>query len=250
MNQWTDTDTLMDELAAALSGSAPESRNRMYCISLAIREIEGIARLDGFKKKTHRVPDEINSRTQSFVGKLSAKQVADDLDQVFGELRSAFRFKRKELQSDNGGEGTGLISTPYFQYCSTVSQNPEDASEVIWRRDISQITEPNQLLSDGFAAVFSNFFDTVEFTPPTAIDLEALIDRIEETDDDRFSLEYDRQLTFCEIWIEGTAAKLHVTPEAIRIMHPQPQPPRVLIASLIEVQNALVEFSTLSMEPE
>ena len=105
------------------------------------------------------------------------------------------------------------------------------------------------MLTDDFASVFGDLFDTVEFSPPSPVDLESLIDRIEEIDDERVSLSYDRNVTHCEISIAGTDATLYITSESFRIIHPEPQTTRVLINSLFEVQNALVDFSSLN-EPE
>ena len=217
----------------------------MKGVLLAFRHRELVRNLPGFKKSNHRVPDEVNARTQLFVGKLGEDRVRLDLDHVFDSLRAAFRFKRTELQAIETEEGAGSITTPFFRYTSCVYQNPSDASEAILQRDVSEIAAPDQLLTDNFAAVFGDVFDTVEFVPQSAIDLEVLIDRIEELDDPRVSLAYDRQVSCCEITIAGTKAKIQVTADAFRIIHPEPQAPRILVESFFSVQNALVDFSTL-----
>lgn len=217
----------------------------MKGVLLAFRQHELVRNLPGFKKTNHRVPDEVTARTQMFVGKLGGDRVRLDLDQVFDSLRTAFRFKRTELKAIEADEGAGSITTPFFRYTSCVYQNPSDASEAILQRDVSEITAPDQLLTDNFAAVFGEVFDTVEFVPTSEIDLEVLIDRIEEIDDPRVSLAYDRQLSSCEIVIKGTKAKIQVTANAFRIIHPEPQAPRILVESLFTVQNTLVDFSTL-----
>ena len=216
---------------------------RMTYVSLAVRQREPVQRMAGFKK-THRVPEEVNTHTQSFVARLAAQQVKDDLDKIFEQLRIAFRFKRTEIQSSDE-DGSGTITTPYFRYGSTVFLNPDDASEAIWHRNVSDITSPNELLTDRFASVFGTSFNCVEFTPPSAIDLEALIDRIEAIADERISLQYDRLVTACEISLAGSNVKLRVTAESFQIVHPQPAAPRTLVQSLFDVQAALVDFSSL-----
>lgn len=215
----------------------------MRHVSLANRQQDQVRRLPGFKKKTHHVPDQVNSHTQTFVAKLAADQVREDLDRVFGELRAAFRFKRTEVQSTDWDEGSGVITTPYFRYTSSVFQDPNAADESIWQRDVSEITDTNHLLSDCFVEVFGSLFDTVEFTPPEPIDLEAIIDRVESIDDDRMWIEFDRQITFCEVAIEGHEEKIHITRESFRIVHPKAETPRKLIDSLFRVQNRLLDFS-------
>lgn len=236
----------MGELSEPQPKSSSKVPDRMDRVSLARREYSEVQQLAGFKKKTHHVPDGVDSKSQTFVRKLAAEQIRGDLDHMFRELRSAFRFKRTEIECSEWEDGSGSITTPFFRYSSVMSQSPDDATGAIWERDISEITVPEQLIAEPFAAVFGRLFDTVEFTPPSPIDLEALIDRIEDLDDERVLLDYDRNITFCEIAIANTSIRIHVTPDVFRIVHPKPTLPRELIASLLEVQNALVDFSTLA----
>lgn len=220
--------------------------DRFKGVLLATRSCELVQRLPGFRKSKHRVPEEVTDRTQVFVGALTADRIRDDLDSVFQLLRNAFRFKRTQMKTQETSDGAGSISTPYFRYTSCVYQNPANAAEIIWQRDVSEVTSPEQILSDEFAEVFGQAFDTVEFLPPSPINLEALIDAIEEIDDPRVRLEYDRQLTKCEVYIEGIAAKLEVTSDAFRIVHPEPSHPRTLVASFTTFQDSLVDFSTFA----
>ena len=220
--------------------------DRFKGVLLATRKFELVQRLPGFSKSKHRVPEDVTDRAQVFVGSLAADRIRDDLDSVFQLLRTAFRFKRTQLKTQETADGAGSIETPYFRYTSCVYQNPANAAEVIWQRDVSQVTSPEQILSEEFAEVFGEAFDTVEFLPPSEINLEALIDKIEELDDPRVRLEYDRQITKCEVYIDGIAAKLQVTSDAFRIVHPEPTHPRTLVASFTAFQDSLVDFSTLT----
>lgn len=216
--------------------------DRFKGVLLATRKLGLVQRLPGFTKSKHRVPDDVTDRAQSFVGALATNQIRDDLDSVFQLLRTAFRFKRTQLEAQETADGAGSIATPYFRYTSCVYQNPANAAEVIWQRDISEVTAPEQILTDEFAQVFGQVFDTVEFLPANEINLEALIDTIEEIDDPRVRVEYDRQLTYCEVFIDDIEAKLQVTVDAFRIVHPEPTHPRVLVSSFMAFQESLVDF--------
>jgi len=217
--------------------------DRLKGVSLVIRKSELVQRLSNFQKSKHRVPDEINDRSQRFVGALSSDQIRNDLDAVFQMLRVAFRFKRTQMQTHETDDGAGSITTPYFRYTSCVYQNPANAAELVWQRDISDVNVPEEILSEQFAEVFGQVFDTVEFIPNSPIDLEKLVDTLEDIDDDRVRLEYDRQLTYCEVYLDGNPAKLQVTSEAFRIVHPDPTQPSDLVSSFFEFQDALVDFS-------
>ena len=228
--------------------SEPESNppDRLENVSLVHRQHELIKSLPSFKKKTHTVPDQINSHTQSFVAKLAAATVTEDLDQVFSNLRAAFRFKRTEIESTDWEDGSGSITTPYFRYVSAVTQNPDAPDEVVWQRDVSLISDVEQILTDEFVTAFGQLFDTVEFTPNDPIDLEQIVDRIEAIEDDRVWIEYDRQLTFCEVTLEGCTERIRITRESFRIVHPQAESPRVLVDSLFRVQHRLLGYDEKS----
>lgn len=162
--------------------SAQTPEQRLKRVSLAARQIELVQKLPGFKKSRHRVPEEITDRTQTFVGGLGGSRVRADLDHVFDALRNEFRFKRTQLDVHETDDGAGSITTPFFRYTSCVYQNPSNAGEIVWQRDISDVTAPETLLSRDFSAVFGQVFDTVEFVPRSPIDLEKLIDAIEVID--------------------------------------------------------------------
>lgn len=220
-----------------------EDSVRMQNVSLVYRKHEQVRGLPGFKKKTHQVPDEVNARTEAFVSKLASEPVKEDLDQVFGKLRSAFRFKRNEIESTDWDDGSGSVTTPYFRYVSSVTQNPKAADEAIWKRDVSQINDLTQVLTENFAEAFGEVFDTVEFAPADPISLEEIIDRVESIDDERVWIEYDRHLSYCEIALDGCDETIHVTQESFRIVHPMAQAPRVLVDSLFRIQDRLLGFS-------
>lgn len=227
----------------AETGSSGESLIRS--VSLVVRTQQRIRSLAGFQKKFSE-PDEINARTQAFVEKTASADVQSDLDSIFDRMRRAFRFKRTQLTASEFGAGGGTIECPSFSYVSYFEQDPNSAADAIWHRLITRISSPEQLLTAEFATVFDGMFDTVELVPPSEIDLELLIDRIEEVDNDEVTLDYDRNVTRCGIQIEGNDARIDVTTRALSIVHPEPASTRQLVTSLFEVQKSLVDFSGLA----
>ena len=209
-------------------------------VSLTSRKCMLVKELPGFRANIHRVPAEVNSRTENFVSKLADDVVKKDLDGVFARLRSAFRFKRNEIESNDDQAGGGAITTPFFRYLCTAFQDPETANECVLRRSVSSIVDLDHLLTDAFAEVFGVVFDTVVVRPGEPIHLESIIDRIEEVDDDRLWVEYDRQVTRCKVTLDGCPERILITTEEFRIVHPQAQSPRILVDSLLRVQNRLM----------
>ena len=232
----------MNELIRS-NGSSPEPL--IQHVSLVVRSQKPVRKLNGFRRG-FSIPEVVDSRSRAFVEKLAAGDVRTDLDDVFSALRTAYRFRRTTLEVDEFGESGGSIRCPHFSYTSFVEQHPDTPGVAIWHRMVSQIVKPDQLVSDNFAAVFPETFDTVELVPPSTIDLSLLIDRIEELESDDVVLDYDRKITRCEIRIAGQASLIRVTESALCIVHPEPTSPRVLVESLFEAERALVDFSSFT----
>lgn len=177
--------------------------------------------------------------------RLAEADIRSDLDSVFASLRSLFKFRRTQLKTVDFSTAGGTIHCPYFTYTSFIEQDKGAPGTVIWHRTVSEIVEPNQLLSPGFIQAFHNVFDTVEVIPDLPIDLEKLIDHIEERDNDRVILSYDRQITYCEVRTVDSDVGILVTPDAFQIVHPQPTSTEKLLQSLMDVQTALVDLTSL-----
>ena len=209
-------------------------------VALVGQRIDRVRDLAGFKR-SHRVPDEVNDFTKAFVARIAADQIDANLGKIYDELRVQFRFKRKDLDVSISADGRGSITTPFFQYSVTISLSSSDPSQVIWRHQVSEISEAGHIIADAFARVFGCLFDTVELATAGTVDVEALIDRIEELNNQRISLAYDQQATWCRISIEGIAGELEITPRALSLVHRSSSSPGHLLQSFLEFQKALVE---------
>ncbi len=211
-------------------------------IRVALTREQGgkIRSLSGFRKGQH-IPDHSVDAAQKFVNSIANDELQADLDQTFTALRQAFKFKRVEMRVDGPVEGAGSIVTPHCTYSVTVSVNRNDTAEVIWRREVTDIHEPEPIFSPEFAEVFGQTFDSVEFLPPDSIDLKTLIDRIEELDDPRISIDYDREITRCTLTIEGVEGQIRVLPQSFAIVKKSAELPRRLIESYFEIQRILFE---------
>ena len=197
--------------------------------------------LKGFRKG-HQIPAEVSEHTQSFVGRIAEEDLRQDLDERFEEFRRQLKFKRVDISVTDPTCGAGQISTPWFDYHVSVIHDVNDATGVIWRRQLSEFRQIDQLDSPELASVFGTTFDTVEFSPPAAIDIAALIDHIEDEADERISLEYDRQTTWCAVTIRGIAGQMKFTSERIALVIHQAQPPGKLLDSFFKVRSRISEI--------
>lgn len=209
-------------------------------VALVRERVESVKKLSGFRKGS-RVPDAVNSSSQKYVASLAGDELQADLDTVHAALREAFKFKRLDLQVDGPIDGSGTIITPFFNYTIALKQNPRDPSEVVWRREVIDIVDAEQVLSKAFSATFDELFDTVELAPTEPIDLTALIDRIEALDDSRIKLDYDRELTWCKLAIRGISGEIKVTKRTFELVERKPESPKKLLESFFAIQRMLAE---------
>lgn len=236
---------LSDLLERRARAASPNS-DQVIRMAMVSEKVSDVRQLSGFKS-SHRVPRAYTSSTRSFVASIANDDLQRELNSMLASLREAFGFKRMDLQSNFTDDGHATIITPYFSYTVDVALNEEDVSEVIWRQEVNDIKEPDQILSDEFEEVFLKTFDTIEFTLPNSVDIPTLIDRIEQLDDEQISVDYDAEVSWCSIAIQGENAKIHLTPSTMEIVQIQPQPPKVLIESFFQIQRALIDKHDIRM---
>lgn len=200
-------------------------------------------------KKSHRLPDRPGVSADAFVARLATEDITADINQVFAALKTAFKFKRADLQSSNVGDGAATIVTPYFNYSITIGLDPDDIAQAKISRTVDDVKQPSQLFTAAFSQVFAGVFDTVRLHSPTPIDLPGLVDRIEQLDDDRIELDYDPQVTYCRLRVQGVSGAVTVESRSLSIVHTRPQSPQVLLRSLLSLQAILGEEHDMRLLP-
>ena len=214
-------------------------------MTFVIRETTPVRRLSGFQSK-HRLPDSYDQRSQAFVSTVGTPLIQSDLDHVFAGLRKVYGLKRRQLEVTESQEGFGTIRTPHFLYSNCVFQSESEWTTAIWQRELSQIEDLSILLDGRCDELFAEVFDTIEFQPSAPIQLEKLVDHIEELEDPRVQVDFDRQLTYCNLRLEGSPLVIQAQRDAFRITHPTPSSPRELFDGILQIQQNLVDFRKLS----
>lgn len=202
--------------------------------------------LSGFQKKFHRVPESVSDNDMRYLAKIAEAEIDADLQAMFSQLRSAFKFKRRQISVDGPHDGSGTIDTPFFNYEIIVSQCETDPTKVVWQRIISAIRDPEQTFSTPFQEVFGNDFLILEVSTTEPLDLETIVDHVEDAESDEISIDYDKDVTWCSIQIAGSIASVMIKPDCIRVASRTKVPPRELLAAFMEVQQQFL--STLSCD--
>lgn len=229
-----------DGQTSGTSASDGSAENQFRDVRLCREWREDLKRLGGFKKN-HSTPSASNGATERFVHQIAQKELEADLQNTFDATRAAFCFKRRDIESHGSENGSGGITTPYFSYTVCVSPAPDDPSEVVWRREVNGIREPEIVFGEQFEEAFDRAFDTLELETGETIDVAEVIDRVEDLDSSEVTVSYDRAATSCEITFLGVDAQVRLDRQVFRIRHPRRVTSRQLLESFLEVQQQLVD---------
>lgn len=192
--------------------------------------------LNGFQKH-HRVPQSGSASDSQFLAKLTESDLDLILQQTFSDLRKGFGFKRRELAVTGPADGDGVIVTPDFTFEVNVSLLEEDISKVVWRSAIANIRQPAQIFSESFRRTFGNRFVILEVSTSAPLDIEAIIDHVEDAELDEVSINYDKDVTWCEICVANAEASVKVRDNSIRINSHRDVSPRQLLETFLEIQQ-------------
>lgn len=196
-------------------------------------------------KKNDRIPDRVGDFNQALVARCAAEELKKDLDDIYGKLKDAFGFTRRELTAAEPNDGTGTIITPHFSYSIIVVSNPEQLDEVIWTRTVDAIKTPSQISSPAFASVFDGVFNTLAFGLPCKISVEDFIDEVECAKIPELSIKYDREATYCDLQLPEATGVITLRPEMLSIVHKQRTETQALLRSF-DLVRRLVEDYKLS----
>ena len=172
--------------------------------------------LSGYRKSS-TIPDRANDWARKYVARLAAPDIKLDLDNIFDAVREQFGYKRKDVDVSAERDGFGFIRTPDFEYTVGVSVNPDDPSEVVWRREIGRLSDPAFVRSEGYVAIFAPLFDKLVFEFGTPVDVAEFVDRIEDAPPEGVKVGIASDGATAEIKLAGFAGSVTVTPQAVEI---------------------------------
>jgi len=205
---------------------------------------ELIKQLDGFQKH-HRVPTTCNETDKRFLADITQRQLNSDLQEIFASLRKSYGLKRKQISVVGPADGGGVISTEFFNYEIHVAHDESDPSRIVWRRSITEIGEPARVFAGPFEQVFGKRFSVLEIVTQQALDLESIVDHIEDTELETVSVDYDKDLTWCEIQLLDSTTSVVIREDAIQVISRREVSPQELLESFFEIQRQFI--STLSL---
>lgn len=209
---------------------------------------EPIKHINGFLKH-HRIPTTHNAGDQRFVVDLTFEEIDNDLQATFRSLRKAYGLKRKEIEVHGPADGMGVITTPFFNYEYHASQSEDDPGTVVWQRLITSIIEPARVFAGPFEEVFGQRFNEMEIAIKDTLDLEVIVDHIEDCEPSNLNIDYDKDLTWCEIQTAENGVTIVVKPDSLQIVSGKEISPKNLINAFLKVQKDFIATMNLTGIP-
>lgn len=175
-----------------------------------------VKELAGFRK-THTLPERANDWARKFVNRIAAADIKADLDNTFDMIREEFGYKRKDLDVSAERDGLGFIRTPDFEYTVSVSVNPEEPTDVIWRRELGRLSGPEFVRSEQFQNVFGAMFNKLVFEFAAPVDVAEWVDRIEDSPPEGVKVAVASDSGAAVVSLVGFTGKVSITREAVII---------------------------------
>ena len=195
--------------------------------------------LKGYRK-SHQPPAEYNDHTAAFVARIAADDLEEHLESRFSDFRRQLKCRRTDLVVTEPEGGLAAITTPWFEYQIRAALAPDNPSEVVWRWQLADLHSIDRINSPEIASLFQGFFDTVELTPPTSVDVAELIDRLEDLQPAGVLLNYDRQATWCSLQLTAASAVLTVTSDLLSFNIASPPAPATLLQAFLHARASFV----------
>jgi hypothetical protein len=168
-------------------------------------------------RKTFSIPETAGPSSRKFVARIAQPDLAADLDGVFEACREHLGYKRKDLDRSAEADGFGYLRTPDFEYTATVALDPDEPSDVIWRREVGQFADPGFVRGPGFDAVFGKLFDQLVFEFARPVDVEALVDRLEDRPPKGAKVKVAGDGASCEVTLAGFSGRVTVDRQALTV---------------------------------
>lgn len=226
----------MGKLSSGMSEDVP---------STVIAEIRFIGRtggavkkLGGFKKGHHTLPDAANEVTNAFLGRLCTRELEDEAEAKFQEVRTGLNYKRKDI-SLTVTSPLAVLAAKDFTFEIMYELDEDSPDEYAVTQTLLDLKDGDLARSDTFNVIFERMFTELSFTLKKGVRVDAVIDAIEDLDEDsQLSVDYPSDCSECTISVEGVEATVRCTGASLDMVFPRAGAPGELLADFVAVRGA------------
>lgn len=194
--------------------------------------------LGGFKKGRHTLPDATNATTNAFLGRLCAGELEADAETLFQAVRTGLGYKRKDLSLAVNGP-LAVLSARDFSFEILYALEETDPTRYAVTRALLDLKDGDLAQAEAFNAIFAGMFTELSFTLRQRVRVEAVIDAVEDLDDERgMTVDYPSDCSDCVIRVPDVSAQVRCTGASIDLVFAQAGAPRELLAEFAAVRSA------------
>ena len=158
--------------------------------------------LSGFRK-SYKLPDHAGPSSRIFIAMCATDDVRADLNSVYEAVRVNLDYKRRDIDTAVGSDGFGSLRTPDFEYTVAASLDTNDPTQVIWRREVGQLSDVGFVRGAAFEAAFGRLFDQLVFEFVNPVQVDDLVDRLEDEPIEGVKVSVESDGSACEVSLAG-----------------------------------------------
>jgi len=192
-----------------------QSQYKLQVLSRRVQPFKELARFE----KHYRIPKLVTPGERQFLHELCSHEIVADLDQKFSLFRNQLGLKRKQLESRPPEDCQGVLATPLFDYVLEVDFLEQDPSKICWQRSLARIQDLKILQQPVVKELFGNEQIQLQVQVDYLIDLEQFVDFVEEDESLDLMIDYDRELTWCEIGSKSMMGKMRISKNELTVFH-------------------------------
>lgn len=197
-----------------------------------------VKKLGGFKKGHHTLPDAANEVTNAFLGRLCIRELEEDAEGKFQEVRTGLDYKRKDITLTVMSP-IAVLATKDFTFEIMYELDEDSPDEFSITQTLLDLKDGDLAKSDAFNAIFRRMFTELSFTLKKGVSVDAVIDAIEELDDEKeMRVDYPSDCSECTISVVDVEATVRCTGASLDMVFPRAGAPRELLAEFAAVRSA------------
>jgi hypothetical protein len=194
--------------------------------------------LSGFRKPQHSVPDAANAVTNAFLAKICGREINDEAERIFQEVRTGLGYKRKDVSLSITSPIATLAAKDFALEILYLLEE-SDPARYRTTTTLRDLRDADLVRAEAFCRIFAGRFSEIEFALKKGARVEAVIDAIEALDSSSaLTVDYPSDYRDCVIAVEGVDAQVRCTGAALEMIFSRAGTPAELIDGFIAVRGA------------
>lgn len=221
-----------------MSRPASSSNPFVTRINLVGRSAGRVKNLSGFRKQHHTVPDAVNAVTTAFLGKLCARELAEEAERYFQRTKAAMNYKRTDLALEVTSP-RAVLTARDFTFELTYALEKADPAGFQVTRTLHSLRQGALVNRPEFNELFGPMFTGLGFSLAKGVRVEAVIDAVEaQGEPGGLAVDYPADCRQCVLRVAELAAEVICDGATLEMTFPRPVTPAELVEAFAAVRSA------------